>query len=329
MDDHQAAQRHFEALREIVALELAAPVGPRVDWLAGELATRHGDSVLGVLFYGSCLRKGSDEGVLDFWLVVDDYRSAHERRLHALLNRVAPPNVYFVECPLEGRTLRTKYGVISRADFELGTSLAAPQPYVWARFAQPVRLLHARDAAAREFFERAVSQAIVSLVGRLVCQLPDTAGELRFSLAAFWREAFRRTYDSERRPEAEESIRALYAQDEARYDAVASEALDHLGAIGHFAETSRRPRSFSVRLPRHRLALQRLRWRWMRNRGRMQGLVRLLKTAYTFGDWVPYVLWKLERHTGRKIELSDRQRRHPLVFGWPIILPLLLRRNLR
>ena len=53
------------------------------------------------------------------------------------------------------------------------------------------------------------------------------------------------------------------------------------------------------------------------------GLLRLLKTAYTFGDWVPYVLWKLERHTGRTIELSPRQRRHPLIFGWPIILPLL------
>ena len=58
-------------------------------------------------------------------------------------------------------------------------------------------------------------------------------------------------------------------------------------------------------------------------------IMRLLKTAFTFGDWVPYVLWKLERHTGRRIEPSERQRRHPLIFGWPIILPLLLRRNLR
>ena len=67
----------------------------------------------------------------------------------------------------------------------------------------------------------------------------------------------------------------------------------------------------------------------MRSTSRALGLLRLFKTAFTFGDWVPYVLWKLERHSGRKIELTPRQRAHPLIFAWPIILPLLLRRNLR
>jgi hypothetical protein len=41
------------------------------------------------------------------------------------------------------------------------------------------------------------------------------------------------------------------------------------------------------------------------------------------------VLWKLERHSGRKIDLTERQRAHPLIFAWPIILPLLVSRNLR
>ena len=89
------------------------------------------------------------------------------------------------------------------------------------------------------------------------------------------------------------------------------------------------PRSFSISVKPARLATMRRRWDLTRVTGRTLGLVRLLKTAFTFGDWVPYVLWKLERHTGRKIELTPRQRRHPLVFAWPIILPLLLQRNLR
>ena len=67
----------------------------------------------------------------------------------------------------------------------------------------------------------------------------------------------------------------------------------------------------------------------MRPYARAIGLVRLVKTAWTFGDWVPYVLWKLEKHTGRPIELSDRQRRHPFIYAWPIIIPLLLTRTLR
>ena len=56
---------------------------------------------------------------------------------------------------------------------------------------------------------------------------------------------------------------------------------------------------------------------------------RLLKTAFTFGDWLPYVLWKVERHSGKPVPFSERQRRHPLVFGWPLLFKLLRNRQLR
>ena len=49
----------------------------------------------------------------------------------------------------------------------------------------------------------------------------------------------------------------------------------------------------------------------------------------SFGDWLPYVLWKLERHGGVRLELTQRQQRYPLVFGWPVILRLLRQRTLR
>jgi hypothetical protein len=320
---------HRAAIRARVAEELATPVRPGVEWLAREIAARHGDSVAGVLFYGSCLRKQTDEGVLDYWVVVDDYRSAHARTSHALANHVAPPSVYYVEREWEGTTLRTKYGVLDRRAFDRGTRLDAWHPYVWARFAQPARLIACRDESARGFFEEAVTSAIVTFVARLFCHLPDRGGLLRFSLAAFWQQAFRRTYDSERRPEADDSIRGLYLEDTARYDEVATHALHHLARIGFLDEAMEHPRSFSVTVAPARLARLRARWRLMRAYSRSLGLLRLFKTAFTFGDWVPYVLWKLERHTGRRIELTPRQRRHPLVFAWPVILPLLRQRNLR
>ncbi len=324
-----ASDTHLDSIRQRVRSELQEPVRPAVAWLAREVAARHGSSTLGVLFYGSCLRKETDEGVLDFWVIVEDYNEAYSNRLLALVNVIAPPNVFFVEGEFEGQVLRTKYGVISRRAFEAATTLSAWHPYVWARFAQPARLLECRDLQARAFFERAISQAIVTFVGRLACHLPNRSGMLRFSLPAFWQEAFRRTYDSERRPEAEESIRSLYLADEARYDEVGAAALHHLAATGHFDSLSEHPRSFAISMTPRRLASLRLRWKIMRSYSRVLGLARLLKTAFTFGDWVPYVLWKIERHTGRKIELSGRQREHPLIFAWPIILPLLLKRNLR
>jgi len=325
------------ALRRQVAGELEGPVLPEVRELAEVIRRRHGDTVLGILFYGSCLRKRTAEGVLDFWVVVDDYGRAHARRLHAWVNRIAPPNVYYLESESreteesgkDGRILRTKYGVLDRRAFERGTRLSAGHPYVWARFAQPARLLACRDDAARRFFEAALAEAIVSMVGRLTCCLPAHGRWLRFSLAALWQEAFRRSYDSERRPEAEESIRELYRADTERYDRVGAWAIRILTERGHFASARARPRAFEVEIPVAQQRRQRLRWRSMRIQGRALGLVRLLKTAFTFGDWVPYALWKLERHTGRRIEPTERQRRHPLIFGWPIILPLLFRRNLR
>ncbi len=319
----------FSALRRLVDEELRQPVRPNVDRTAREIAKRHGETVLGVLFYGSCLRQETDEGVLDFWVVVDDYRQAYPERWHALVNRIAPPNVFYLELDRDGTTLRTKYGVIDRKDFESGTSLEARHPYIWARFAQPARALVCRDEEARAVLATAVAEAIVSMVGRLVWMLPKRGNLLRFTLAAFWQEAFRRTYDSERRPEADALIRSLYTADPERYDRVGALAILHLASQGLFLDATPHARSFSIELPRGACGRARIRWRLMRSHARFLGLVRLLKTAFTFGDWVPYVLWKLERHTGRRIELTDRQRRHPLIFAWPIILPLLRKRNLR
>lgn len=324
-----STDEHFDTICERVSGELTVPVRPNIEWLANEIAEIHGDTVSGVLFYGSCLRKKTDEGVLDYWVVVDDYAKAHQKFGHAALNHIAAPSVYFVEREHDGVTLRTKYGVLDRATFDGGTRFGAKTPYIWARFAQPARLLNCRDAEARSFFERTIAQAVVTFVARLFCHLPDQSGLLRFSLPAFWQTAFRSTYDSERRPESEETIRAYYQIEADRYDTVATAALHYLARRHIVDEAMEHPRSFSVTLPRKRL--DRLRWRWraMRWASRMLGLFRLLKTSYTFGDWVPYALWKIERHTGRKIVLSPRQREYPLIFAWPIILPILMRRNLR
>lgn len=317
------------ALDTIIARELELPVRPGVEAFARVLAARHGESVLGVLFYGSCLRQATDEGVLDYWVVVDDYGRAYRGRLLAFVNAIAPPSVYYLEHEVEGRTLRTKYGVISRRAFERGTSFRALHPYVFARFAQPARLLACRDEAARRYFVACLESAVVVLVGRIVYLFRRKGGRIRFSLAAFWQEAFRRSYDSERRPEAEETIRGHYQADPERYDETGLLALRRLAELGRVYGLEEYPRSVELRAPLGPVLISRLVWQIQRFVGRTLGLVRLFKTAYTFGDWVPYVLWKLERHTGRQIELSPRQRRHPLIFGWPIIVRQLARRNLR
>jgi len=53
-----------------------------------------------------------------------------------------------------------------------------------------------------------------------------------------------------------------------------------------------------------------------RIQGKALSLLRLAKAVFTFRGGVDYILWKLERHSGVKIEASERVRRHPLIYGW-------------
>src|SRR5689334_25397953 len=97
-------------LGDLVAEELSLPVDPRVTDLAAAIAAKHGEASRAVLFYGSCLRERQLDGLmLDFYLIVSDYRAAYNKRWLALANRVIPPNVFF----FEDGSLTAKYAVLS------------------------------------------------------------------------------------------------------------------------------------------------------------------------------------------------------------------------
>ncbi len=307
---------------------MEGPALPAAAAFADAIVARHGEAVAAVLFYGSCLRKHTRDGVLDFYVLVDRYRAAFSSRWLAVQNAILPPNVFYLEQESAEGTLRAKYAVISCADFAKAIGPDSLHPYVWARFAQPTLLVRVRDLEARDHVVSCVARASVTLVQRLAVFMPAKGRVQRFSLAALWQEAFRRTYSAEIRAESAQTIRSLYQANAARYDAVASEALAVLESEGWLDRVSTRGNAVEVEMDRRRR--QRARWRWwlLLPLAKLVALLRLLKTAGTFGDWLPYALWKLERHTGVHIEPTDRQRRHPLIFGWKIILGLLLRKDL-
>ena len=75
-------------LAQRIAAELDRPPLPGVEAFCEAVRARHGDAVAAVLFYGSCLRKNTLEGVLDFYVLVDSYRAVYRRRVPALFNRL-------------------------------------------------------------------------------------------------------------------------------------------------------------------------------------------------------------------------------------------------
>ena len=134
-------------LRTLVAEELAMPVDPRVRSVGQAIAARHGKASRAVLFYGSCLREKQLDGLmLDFYLIVSDYRAAYDKGWLAAANRLIPPNVFY----FEHDGLAAKYAVLSEADFHRLNGPETRSVSVWARFAQPSRLVWAANKAARD-----------------------------------------------------------------------------------------------------------------------------------------------------------------------------------
>jgi hypothetical protein len=311
-----------------VASELSRPAPEAARHLADEIRRRHGAVVAAVVFYGSCLRKRTHEGVLDFYVLVDSYRETYRSRILTWTNALLPPNVFYLEIESPLGTLRSKYAVVSTRDFERATAPEALRPGIWARFCQPAALVYARDAAARQALVCAAAASVLTALQQGLPLLPAEGEILRFRFDEFWQHTLRETYAAEMRPEAAETIRSVYLADPERFDRAARNGLDALAERGWLRWRNEGGLAVAT-LP----AAQRRRaaraWKLRKPLRKTLYMIGLLKSAATFGDWLPYVLWKLERHGGTRIELTDRQRRHPLIWGWPVLWRVLRRRDLR
>jgi hypothetical protein len=284
-------------LRDLVAEELSVPVDRRVARMAAAIAAKHGKASRAVLFYGSCLREKRLEGLmLDFYLIVSDYRAAYDRRWLSVANRLIPPNVFY----FEHDGLVAKYAVLSEADFAHECSPEAWTVSTAARFAQPSRLVWSADAAAAERTIQIVSLAAPTLLGWTL-PLVD-----RRDLPALWKRAFKETFAAELRAERLDRSATIVDADPGRYE-----------ALGHLALQSPDERAES-----RRSALRR--WKRKRRHGKRYSVLRLTKAAFTFAGGAEYITWKINRHAGTNIQLKPWQRRHPLLAGLSL-LPRLLR----
>ena len=279
------------ALPDLVAAELAQPVDPQVAAMAAAVAARHGEASRAVLFYGSCLRQRQLDGLmLDFYLIVSDYRAAYDKKWLARANALVPPNVF----PFHHDGLAAKYAVLSEADFHRLNGPETRNVSVWARFAQPARLAWVRDEAARARVVAAIARAAPTLLaaaGRVAGEAP----------LDWWRRAFALTYSAELRAERKERGGSVVDADAARYAEFAGPAA---AAI--------EPRA------------ARGGWRRRRVEGKVVAVARLAKASATYAGGADYIVWKINRHAGTDFALKPWQRRHPLL-GALSLLPRLLR----
>jgi hypothetical protein len=280
-----------KALRELVAEELDQPVDPRVSAMAGAIAARYGKAARAVLFYGSCLREKQLDGLmLDFYLIVSSYREAYGLSWLAPANRLVPPNVF----PFQDGKLAAKYAVLSETDFHRLNGPETRNVSVWARFAQPSRLVWAADDKARKRAIDAVARAVPTLLGAALPTAKESADPLEL-----WRYAFAQTYSAELRAERRARGGSVVDSDPGRYRRFTAAGL--AAAVPLAASWSRR-----------------------RLEGKLLSVLRLAKASATFAGGADYIAWKINRHAGTNIVLKPWQRRFPLLAAISL-LPRLLR----
>lgn len=296
---------------DLVARELAQPVPAAVEEIAAAIAGLYPGAARAVLFYGSCLREQRFDGLmLDFYVIVSDYQVAYPRRWLALANRLLPPNVF----PFEYNGLVAKYAVLSEDDFLRECSDRAATVSVWARFAQPARLVWSADATAADRAVNAIAQAFPVLYAAAVPMVDNvnnlSASESAVTLAVT-RKAFELTYGAELRAERAHRPGSVVDADPERYRLFAEAALADNPAIVAAAPSR---------------AGAEARWRRYRRNGKMLSVLRLAKASLTFAGGIDYLAWKINRHAGTAIVIRPWQRRWPLLAAI-ILLPRLLVRG--
>ena len=289
------------SLTQLVAEELAVPVQAGVCDFAAHIAAQYAGAARAVLFYGSCLRSEQLQGeMLDFYLIVSDYDAAYGKTWLATWNRRLPPNVF----PFQHNGLIAKVAVLSESDFHDLNRPAASAVSVWARFAQPSRLVWCADDTARHAAVIAISGAAPTLLNAALAFV-----ERPVDILDLWQSGFQMTYGAELRAERKDRPSSVIAFDPERYRRFGIAALGHT----HIANEMRGDKVLLLPDIDGQIVQEKNRWPSLRRRGKLLTVARLAKAAFTYAGGIDYLAWKINRHAGTQIIIRPWQRKWPLV----------------
>lgn len=287
------------ALAERIAARLSVPVDPAVADFARALGDAAG--AVAVLFYGSNLRTGSLEGVLDFYLLLPGTQES-----------AIWPRVSYHEREADGMTLRAKVATMRLATFARAAGGELADTTIWARFVQPSALIWAADDAARADVIAAIVSAATT-AARLAAALGPESGTAQ----DYWRALFRATYSAEFRVEKQGRENDILSVNAGHFEGLLPLALEAAGIAPGLQDTNLTPRL----TPGERAKV--LAW-WKRRRrlGKPLNLLRLVKASTTFEGAARYAAWKIERHTGMPVKLTPFRERYPLLAAPQVLWDL-------
>jgi hypothetical protein len=281
---------------------------PSVRALADEILAHYGDAAQAILFYGSCFRNGDDSnGIVDLYLVVDNYRHAYHKPSFAFLNKFLPPNVFYLEIPYRGFVKRAKYAVFSCTDFQRGATRRWFHSYLWSRLAQPMGLVYTRNDHVAEQVYAAIASALITFITRVLPLMPP-----QFTTRELWCKGFTLSYAAELRAERSDKLIGLFDSAPQHYEELTPAAF---GMVPYSvkAMNSTQASFYRAKISTLTRISGRAMWTIRRLQGKILSILRLLKGSITFRGGLNYLLWKIERHSGVTVQINSRWRHVPLV----------------
>ena len=289
-------------------------------------------SVVGALFFGSQRTRANPDrfSAYDFVVAVEAYlpfyralRAASRLRrgpaLMAALNAVLAPSQISLHLP-DGRggELHAKCTILTLEHLHRETSAERHDHFTIGRLFQPVEVLWARDDAAREGLLDTLASACAATY---TWSRPWLVAP--FDADGYVRTLLRVSMGREVRPEPTgQRTQTLHEAQREEQLPVYRALLEGLREEGEL-ETAEGAYALSRPVgvvERWRLAL------YFRV-SLVRATLRWFKYVVTFDDWLDYLLRKVNRHTGQDIQLSARERKHPLVFLWPRVVRYLRHKN--
>ena len=278
--------------------------------------------------YGSWYAKGlrKPQSFPDVYLVVDSCSRFHRNAFHAWMNRMLPPNVYFIWSEGEARRqIRGKYNVIGAAELERECGPGLRDLYNAGRMTKLVWLAWVRDEETREWLLEQLVRAHCTLTPLALALLPE-----RFAVDDFSLELLGLSYRGEPRLEGWEKVRQLHAAYEQHYRELHGALLEAYGrATGLVTSVGtgfEKVSSSAVAPEWERIA--RIGRRLVR-RSRLRGYLRWPRIVLTEPHLLDLAVNEAERKAGVTIRVTPRLRRHPLLYGLPEFLRVLRERRER
>ncbi|MEM7417418.1 MAG: hypothetical protein AAF389_18145 [Gemmatimonadota bacterium] len=263
---------------------------------------------------------------LDFVVLVDDYRRFYQglatrRELHRpvfLMTGMAsllPPNV-IAFAPDEGRRGIAKCLVVDSAHFEHALGDRPRDHFLLGRMVQRVGVVWTRDPEDEVWATSLLRAAHDGVLGWMAPYLEGT-----FDAADLGRRLLEVCYRGELRPESKGRSAAIFEAQADHFGTVLQPGIDRALDSGLVV-----PEGEGVRLAAPADSASSRYWRRHFRRSKARATLRWFKHMFTFANWLPYVVRKVERHTGRTIRLTLLERKLPLLFLWPRAIHVLLTR---